>query len=126
MTLNATADGRYLNALLGKDFTDEQLAVITADLSPQLVVAGAGSGKTTVMAARVVHAIAWFGVPADRILGVTFTNKAAGELAERVRHGIAMLPAREPTATSDGVEELPTVATYNSYAAQIVRDHALR
>ncbi|HEX3706642.1 MAG TPA: ATP-dependent DNA helicase [Mycobacteriales bacterium] len=121
-----TADGGYLRELLGKDFTDEQMAVITADLTPQLVVAGAGSGKTTVMAARVVHAVAWFGVPADRILGVTFTNKAAGELAERVRHSIAMLPARAPSAMSDGVEELPTVATYNSYAAQIVRDHALR
>jgi DNA helicase II / ATP-dependent DNA helicase PcrA len=125
-TFTPSADGGYLRELLGKDFTHEQMAVITADLAPQLVVAGAGSGKTTVMAARVVHAVAWFGVPADQILGVTFTNKAAGELAERVRHSIAMLPAREPTATSDGVEELPTVATYNSYAAQIVRDHALR
>jgi DNA helicase-2/ATP-dependent DNA helicase PcrA len=126
VTLNPKADGRYLKDLLGKDFTDEQLAVITADLSPQLVVAGAGSGKTTVMAARVVHAIAWFGVPADRILGVTFTNKAAAELAERVRQCVSALPAREPAAVSDGVEDLPTVATYNSYAAQIVRDHALR
>ncbi len=124
MTTVPTADGSYLAELLGKDFTDEQLAVITADLVPQLVVAGAGSGKTTVMAARIVHAIAWFGVPADRILGVTFTNKAAGELAERVRHSVARLPAREPSA--DDTEELPTVATYNSYAAQIVRDHALR
>jgi DNA helicase-2/ATP-dependent DNA helicase PcrA len=124
--MRPTADGTYLRELLGKDFTDEQLAVITAALAPQLVVAGAGSGKTTVMAARIVHAIAWFGVPADRILGVTFTNKAAGELAERVRHSVAMLPAREPFADSEGVDELPTVATYNSYAAQIVRDHALR
>ncbi|HVW81941.1 MAG TPA: ATP-dependent DNA helicase [Mycobacteriales bacterium] len=126
MSVVATADGRYLCELLGKDFTDEQLAVITADLGPQLVVAGAGSGKTTVMAARVVHAIAWFGIPADRILGVTFTNKAAAELAERVRHCISRLPSREPSAVAEGVEDLPTVSTYNSYAAQIVRDHALR
>ncbi|HVT20951.1 MAG TPA: ATP-dependent DNA helicase [Mycobacteriales bacterium] len=117
------ADGDYLRALLDMDFTDEQMAVITAPLTPQLVVAGAGSGKTMVMAARVVHAVAHFGVPADRILGVTFTNKAAAELAERVRHCLAVLP---PRGDVDGHEELPTVATYNSYAAQIVRDHALR
>lgn len=123
--VSPSADGSYLSELLGKDFTGEQMAVITADLTPQLVVAGAGSGKTTVMAARVVHAIAWFGVPADRILGVTFTNKAAGELAERVRQCVGALPQREP-AHGDGGEEQPTVATYNSYAAQIVRDHALR
>jgi DNA helicase-2/ATP-dependent DNA helicase PcrA len=118
-----TADGSYLRALLDKDFTGEQMAVITAPLSPPLVGAGAGSGKTMVMAARVVHAVAHFGVRADRILGVTFTNKAAAELAERVRHCLAALP---PRGEDDGHEDLPTVATYNSYAAQIVRDHALR
>jgi DNA helicase-2/ATP-dependent DNA helicase PcrA len=118
-----TADGGYLRALLDKDFTDEQMAVITAPLAPQLVVAGAGSGKTVVMAARVVHAVAHFGVAADRILGVTFTNKAAAELAERVRLCLAALP---PRGEGEHQEDLPTVATYNSYAAQIVRDHALR
>ncbi len=118
-----TADGSYLLSLLGKDFTAEQMAIITAPLTPQLVIAGAGSGKTMVMAARVVHAVAHFGVPADRILGVTFTNKAAGELAERVRLCLAVLPPRDE---GEGHDDLPTVATYNSYAAQIVRDHALR
>jgi DNA helicase-2/ATP-dependent DNA helicase PcrA len=117
------ADGGYLRSLLGKDFTDEQMAIITAPLEPLLVVAGAGSGKTMVMAARVVHAVVHFGVPADRILGVTFTNKAAAELAERVRLCLAALP---PRGEVDDHEDLPTVATYNSYAAQIVRDHALR
>ncbi|HVT20299.1 MAG TPA: ATP-dependent DNA helicase [Mycobacteriales bacterium] len=117
------ADGGYLRTLLDKDFTAEQMAVITAPLSPQLVIAGAGSGKTMVMAARVVHAVAHFGIPADRILGVTFTNKAAGELAERVRLCLAALPPRDDVENG---EDQPTVATYNSYAAQIVRDHALR
>ncbi|HVT64668.1 MAG TPA: ATP-dependent DNA helicase [Mycobacteriales bacterium] len=121
--IQPTADGGYLRTLLGKDFTDEQMAVITAPLAPQLVVAGAGSGKTMVMAARVVHAVAHFGISADRILGVTFTNKAAAELAERVRLCLAALP---PRGEDEDHEDLPTVATYNSYAAQIVRDHALR
>src|SRR5947209_7019901 len=128
------ADGAYLRELLGVDFTDDQLAIATHDLCPQLVVAGAGSGKTMVMAARVVHAVAYQGVAPGRILGLTFTNKAAGELAARVRTSLAKLPRlRLPaaaTAEDDDVEvagdDLPTVSTYHSYAAGIVRDHALR
>ena len=91
MSIVPAADGRYLRELLGKPFTDEQLAIVTADLQPQLVIAGAGSGKTTVMAARVVHAVAWHRYGPDGILGLTFTNKAASELAERVRLALAQL-----------------------------------
>ncbi|HEU5033413.1 MAG TPA: UvrD-helicase domain-containing protein [Mycobacteriales bacterium] len=124
------ADGAYLRELLGVDFTEHQLAIATHPLAPQLVVAGAGSGKTMVMAARVVHAVAHHGVPAGRILGLTFTNKAAGELAARVRTSLAKLPAALPAGPGDDVEadedDQPTVATYHAYAAGIVRDHALR
>jgi DNA helicase-2/ATP-dependent DNA helicase PcrA len=116
------ADGRYLCDLLGTSFTDRQLEVVTAPLRPQLVIAGAGSGKTTVMAARAVHAVAHRGVAPSRILGLTFTNKAAGELADRVRRSIGALPRSD----GEDADDLPTVATYHSYAAQIVRDHALR
>jgi DNA helicase-2/ATP-dependent DNA helicase PcrA len=116
------ADGRYLCDLLGTSFTPRQLDVVTAPLRPQLVIAGAGSGKTTVMAARAVHAVAHRGVAPSRILGLTFTNKAAGELADRVRRSIGALPR----ADGEDADDLPTVATYHSYAAQIVRDHALR
>src|SRR5947209_6466622 len=124
--LRPDANGRYLRELLGVDFTDAQLAIATHELTPQLVVAGAGSGKTMVMAARVVHAVAYQGVAPGRILGLTFTNKAAGELAARVRKSLAKLPA--PAETDDEAEDddQPTVATYHSYAAGIVRDHALR
>jgi DNA helicase II / ATP-dependent DNA helicase PcrA len=125
--MKADANGDYLSELLGKNFTAEQLASITAPFAPQLVIAGAGSGKTMVMAARVVHAVAHFGVPASQILGLTFTNKAAGELAERVRRSLAQLPSRRDVEALDAdVDDEPSVATYNSYAAQIVRDHALR
>jgi ATP-dependent DNA helicase UvrD/PcrA len=129
--LRADADGDYLRALLDKDFTNEQMAIITAPLCPQLVIAGAGTGKTMVMAARVVHAVAHFGVAPSRVLGLTFTNKAAGELAERVRGCLARLRLDEaeaggPRDDADDADDEPIVATYNSYAAQIVRDHALR
>ena len=115
-----TADGHYLRDLLGKPFTDEQLAAATAPMTPQLVVAGAGSGKTTVMAARVVHAVAFHDVPPSAVLGLTFTNKAAAQLAESVRRALRTLNA------DSVVDETPTVATYHAYAAGIVRDHALR
>jgi DNA helicase-2/ATP-dependent DNA helicase PcrA len=132
--------GAYLRELLDVDFTETQLAIARHALKPQLVVAGAGSGKTMVMAARVVHAVAWHGVAPGRILGLTFTNKAAGELSARVRMSLAKLPTTLPTgdgsAQGDGSEpgdvdvdaddDQPTVATYHSYAAGIVRDHALR
>jgi DNA helicase II / ATP-dependent DNA helicase PcrA len=127
VTVRPAADGAYLRELLDKDFTADQLAIITSPLAPQLVIAGAGSGKTMVMAARVVHAVGHFGVEPSRILGLTFTNKAAGELAERVRHCLARLPQPEDRdASVAAADDLPTVATYNAYAAQLVRDHALR
>ncbi len=66
-------------------FSDEQIAAITAPLEPYVVVAGAGSGKTTVMTARVVWLVATGQVRADQVLGLTFTNKAASELSARVR-----------------------------------------
>ncbi|HKT56133.1 MAG TPA: ATP-dependent helicase, partial [Microbacterium sp.] len=69
--------------------TAEQAAVIAAPLSPALVVAGAGSGKTETMAGRVVWLIANGLVERDEVLGLTFTRKAAGELGERLQRRLA-------------------------------------
>ena len=112
--------------------TDEQRAVIESPLRPLLVVAGAGSGKTETMASRVVWLVANGFVEPDQVLGLTFTRKAATELAERIgrrlrrlRHVGLWTPPEEP----DGAEVLggtPTVSTYHSYAGRIVREHALR
>ncbi len=117
------ASGHYLRALLGVSLTDEQVAVATHPLAPQLVVAGAGSGKTAVMAARVVHLVAHHGIEPSRILGLTFTNKAANELSERVRRSLRALALSGEPASDD---DLPTVSTYHAYAGSVVRDHALR
>jgi DNA helicase-2/ATP-dependent DNA helicase PcrA len=112
--------------------TAEQRAVIQAPMRPLLVVAGAGSGKTETMASRVVWLVANGHVEPDQILGLTFTRKAATELAERIgrrlrrlRHVGMWTPAPE----QDGAEVLggtPTVSTYHSYAGRLVREHALR
>ena len=74
--------------------TQEQVAVIEAEPSPLLVVAGAGSGKTETMAARVVWLVANGHVEPSGVLGLTFTRKAAGELALRVRRRLHALAAR--------------------------------
>lgn len=105
--------------------TAEQVAVIEAPLEPVLVVAGAGSGKTETMSARVVHLIANGLVAPDRILGLTFTRKAAGELSERVRRRLRTLRRRGIGAGGSALVA-PTISTYNSYASGLVSDHALR
>src|SRR5499427_6990744 len=75
-----------LARLLGLDEpTPEQAAVVGAPLAPLAVVAGAGSGKSETMAARLVWLVANGFVRPERVLGLTFTRKAAAELAGRVR-----------------------------------------
>ncbi|QJW38549.1 ATP-dependent helicase [Cellulosimicrobium protaetiae] len=123
-TLSAT----QIADLLGRPRpTPEQVEVIEAPLEPTLVVAGAGSGKTETMAARVVWLIANELVPPDAVLGLTFTRKAAGELAERVQVRLAQLArARGGASSALSLLDRPTVATYNAYAASLVGDHGLR
>ncbi|MBG6239396.1 DNA helicase-2/ATP-dependent DNA helicase PcrA [Mycetocola sp. CAN_C7] len=107
--------------------TDEQVAVIEADLGPALVVAGAGSGKTETMANRIVWLLANGKVRVPEILGLTFTRKAAGELAERVRVRIGQLQdlqLAETPGTAIDVLEAPTIATYNSFASGLFREYA--
>ena len=107
--------------------SEEQFAAITAPLEPAVVVAGAGAGKTTLMAARVVHLVATGQVRAEEVLGLTFTTKAAAELDVRIRAALrqAGLTSTEGDAeTGDPLE--PTVATYNAYASSLLHDHGLR
>src|SRR4051794_41346319 len=66
----------------------QQWAAITAPLAPAVVVAGAGSGKTTLMAARVVYLVLTGRVRPDEVLGLTFTTKAASELRGRIRQAL--------------------------------------
>src|SRR4051812_47324995 len=87
-------------------------AVLTTD-GPVLVLAGAGTGKTAALTARLAHLIATRKAWASQILSVTFTNKAAREMRERV------------SALSGGaIEGMPWLGTFHSVAARMLRSHA--
>jgi DNA helicase-2/ATP-dependent DNA helicase PcrA len=106
--------------------TAEQTTVIQAPLAPMAVVAGAGSGKSETMAARVVWLVANRLVRPERVLGLTFTRKAAAELAARVRKRLDQLREHDDLIEPDVLDGEPTVSTYHAYAARIFADHALR
>jgi DNA helicase-2/ATP-dependent DNA helicase PcrA len=111
--------------------TAEQAAVISAPLAPMAVIAGAGSGKSETMAARLVWLVANGLVRPERVLGLTFTRKAAAELAERVSSRLdrlrrAGLARPASAAAGEDLEGDPVIATYHSYAGRLVASHALR
>ncbi len=120
-------DPEQLKELLGIPFTPEQTACIIAPPAPQVIVAGAGSGKTTVMAARVVWLVGTGQVAPEQVLGLTFTNKAAGELAERVRHALVKAGVTDPDAVDpDNPPGEPVISTYHAFAGRLLTDHGLR
>jgi DNA helicase-2/ATP-dependent DNA helicase PcrA len=113
--------------------TDEQAAVIEAPLAPAVVIAGAGSGKTETMAARVVWLVANRCVAPAAVLGLTFTRKAAAELGRRIRWRLAQWRQVVEHDRPDDTEHLaellggePTVLTYAAYASRLVGEHAMR
>jgi DNA helicase-2/ATP-dependent DNA helicase PcrA len=114
--------------------TEEQAAVIAAPVEPALVVAGAGAGKTETMAARVVWLVANGMVTPERVLGLTFTRKAARQLADRVLArlrrlaGSGLLERLDPTGARRVAVFAgePTVLTYHAYAGRLVAEHGLR
>ncbi|MET7319659.1 ATP-dependent DNA helicase [Streptomyces sp. NPDC005549] len=120
-------DPEQLKELLGIPFTPEQTACIVAPPAPQVIVAGAGSGKTTVMAARVVWLVGTGQVAPEQVLGLTFTNKAAGELAERVRKALIRAGVTDPDVIDpDHPPGEPAISTYHAFAGRLLTDHGLR
>ena len=108
-----------LRALLGIDFSDEQLAAITTGLAPSLIIAGAGTGKTTVMAARVVWLVATGQVEPSAVLGLTFTRRAAAELDQRIAAALTSL-------NGEPLDDGPVVATYDAFVGQLLDSQGMR
>ena len=94
-----------------RELNQQQLAAVTAPPGPALVIAGAGSGKTRTLTYRVAYLLEQ-GIPADRILLLTFTNKAAGEMMRRVSD----LLGQELRSLWGG--------TFHSIGARVLRSHA--
>ncbi|MGA9779194.1 MAG: UvrD-helicase domain-containing protein [Verrucomicrobiia bacterium] len=101
----------HLQIDYARELNPQQLAAVTAPPGPALVIAGAGSGKTRTLTYRVAYLLEQ-GIPADRILLLTFTNKAAGEMMRRVADLLG--------------QELPSLwgGTFHSIGARILRQHA--
>src|ERR1017187_6222857 len=100
-----------LNIDYARELNEQQLAAVTAPPGPALVIAGAGSGKTRTLTYRVAYLIEQ-GIPPERILLLTFTNKAAGEMMRRVSD----LLGHELRSLWGG--------TFHSIGARILRTHA--
>jgi len=103
-----TPDPRYLQGLN----TPQRKAVVTTE-GPVLVLAGAGTGKTAALTARLAHLIATRKAWPSQILAVTFTNKAAREMRERVGK-----------LSGGALEGMPWLGTFHSVAARMLRSHA--
>jgi DNA helicase-2/ATP-dependent DNA helicase PcrA len=106
-----------------KTFFDTQLnkqqrAAVTHENGPLLVIAGAGSGKTRIITARIAHLLLHRGVGPAHIIALTFTNKAAQEMRERVQTFVE---------TSAGISSLPLgmpfLGTFHAYCLRLLKQH---
>jgi ATP-dependent helicase/nuclease subunit A len=105
----------------GLAFTEEQAVAVVQRDGPMLLSANAGSGKTAVLAERFVRSVLEDGHEPGRLLAITFTEKAAGELRARIRRRFMELGAREAARDMDGA----WISTIHGFCARVLRAHAV-
>ena len=114
-----------MHEILEKLNTPQREAVTTTE-GPVLIIAGAGSGKTRALTHRVAYLICEKKINPRRILAVTFTNKAAGEMKERIRELLSndandLTPSPSPYKGEGSHPDMPTVGTFHSICVKILR-----
>ena len=102
-----------MNILHG--LNEKQIAAVTHKEGPLLVIAGPGTGKTKVITHRIAHLIREHNIKPERILAITFTNKAAEEMQERINTEIG-----EPHGSS------VKACTFHAFCVKVLRKHALK
>ncbi len=113
--------GHEPDARTGLALTDEQREPVERRSEALLLSAAAGSGKTSVLVERFVRAIREDAIPPGRILAITFTERAAGELRERVRARLLALGERDAARDT----EAASVGTFHGFCARLLRAHPL-
>jgi ATP-dependent DNA helicase UvrD/PcrA len=111
---SAEAESMTHHPLLA-DLTDAQRQAVTTTEGPLLVVAAAGSGKTRVITRRVAWLVKQIGIAPSQVLAITFTNKAAGEMRDRVA-----------TLVSERQARALTICTFHALCARLLREFADR
>ncbi|MFA5306955.1 MAG: UvrD-helicase domain-containing protein [Candidatus Babeliales bacterium] len=100
------------NNFLATQLNDAQRAAVEQHTGALLVIAGAGSGKTRVITSRIAHLVLNHNVPAHSIVALTFTNKAAGEMRERL------------IKTFQAQHQPPFIGTFHAYCLLLLRAHS--
>ena len=100
---------KTFNQFIQTELNSEQLAAVTADKGSFLVIAGAGSGKTRVITARITNLILNHNVEPSNIVALTFTNKAAQEMQHRIEHFLPNLRTK------------PNIATFHAYCLKLLK-----
>jgi ATP-dependent helicase/nuclease subunit A len=108
-------------SIVASTFTAEQEQAAARRRGPLLLAAGAGSGKTSVLVERFVRAVREDGIAPGRILAITFTERAAAELRERVRARLLEFGEREAARDTEGAP----IGTFHGFCARLLRVHAL-
>jgi ATP-dependent DNA helicase UvrD/PcrA len=109
------ANAQKTNKNRGFPLNEAQKAAAYAPIAPLLIVAGAGTGKTSTLTSRILHLMEQ-GVPPERICAITFTNKAAQEMLLRVSGGMPV-----GIGGKAGAGKTPFIGTFHSFGARVLR-----